>query len=154
MARPRRFTDVKVCNVCKIEKPLEEFTMRLRHERGKTYGPFPMWACKKCVALRSRARYIRTGGDPDGQRRSHLKARFGLTEEDYAELLASQGGCCAICGHPESRSTKRLSVDHCHASGKVRSLLCANCNTGIGLLGDSSEVLRRAADYLDLHLSP
>jgi hypothetical protein len=77
-----------------------------------------------------------------------LARNFGLTVEQYNEMLISQGGVCAICrGKPRGRKT-RLSVDHCHTTRKIRGLLCDHCNRAIGILGESPEVLARAADYL------
>lgn len=67
----------------------------------------------------------------------------------YAELLASQNGLCAICAQPErSRRYKTLSVDHCHASGAIRGLLCSHCNRALGLFKDSVDVLMGAVRYL------
>lgn len=57
--------------------------------------------------------------------------KFGITAEDYYNLLAKQGGKCALCGEPP-RDDKRLSVDHDHATGKIRGLLCTSCNVGLG----------------------
>jgi len=62
----------------------------------------------------------------------------------------AQGGVCAICGKPEATArTKRLCVDHCHETGKVRGLLCSHCNRAIGLLGDSCAILASAITYLE-----
>ncbi len=86
-------------------------------------------------------------------RRQSLR-RFGLTPDDYDQMLAEQGGVCAICCRPE-RSTnpqsgepKRLAVDHCHKTGRVRGLLCAPCNKAIGAFDESEELLCRAITYL------
>lgn len=80
-------------------------------------------------------------------RRQVLK-KYGITEEDYAAMLARQGDVCAICGGTEPGG-KRLAVDHCHTSGRVRGLLCTPCNTALGKLGDTVEGLRRALTYLE-----
>ena len=92
--------------------------------------------------------------DPARQRERQL-ARYGLTGEQFAQLLASQGGGCAVCG-----GTTDLCVDHDHTCcpgrntcGKcVRGLLCSFCNRSIGMMADSSERLRSAADYLDARI--
>lgn len=79
--------------------------------------------------------------------------RFGITQHEYAELFRSQNGVCAICASPETATRngkiKALAVDHCHKTGKVRGLLCSDCNTGIGKLKDSREILISAVRYLD-----
>ncbi len=73
--------------------------------------------------------------------------RYGLTIESYDALHAAQGGRCAICGMA-CASGFRLSVDHCHASGKVRGLLCSACNLGLGKFKDDARRLQAAAEYL------
>jgi hypothetical protein len=90
-------------------------------------------------------------------RASSLRKNFGIEIEDYEVLLASQNGVCAICLEAESYIHKatgkpaRLAVDHCHANGKVRKLLCKACNNGLGLFRDNPELLLKAADYLKEH---
>lgn len=61
-------------------------------------------------------------------------------------MLDRQGGACAICLQVR---TETLHVDHCHATGAVRGLLCGACNRALGLLNDDPGLIRRAADYLD-----
>jgi len=68
--------------------------------------------------------------------------------EEYARLLAEQGGGCAICGGRELGRCRHFSVDHDHATGFVRGLLCNNCNRAVGLFGDDHALLDRAAQYL------
>jgi hypothetical protein len=90
-------------------------------------------------------------------RRNKLRQQYSLTEEQYDEMNARQNGLCAICGKPETRQHKRssspdrLSVDHDHATGKNRELLCFQCNLLIGYAHDDAEVLERAAAYLKKH---
>lgn len=76
--------------------------------------------------------------------------KYGLTSEQYGELLSAQQGTCAICGGTESkgRPGERLHVDHDHATGAVRGLLCSECNRGIGHFGERDDVLIKAAMYL------
>lgn len=83
-------------------------------------------------------------------RRSSLRRKYDMTEDDYSDLLAWQGGGCAICGSPTSRAKgwPHLVVDHCHDTGVVRGLLCNPCNTGIGGLQDDPVMVIRAARYL------
>ena len=83
---------------------------------------------------------------PAMTRKSLLKTKYGLTQEQYGELFAAQGGKCAICGRPPR--TAALHVDHCHATGHIRGLLCHRCNYGLGYFS-SAGALRRAAIYFD-----
>jgi hypothetical protein len=74
-----------------------------------------------------------------------LKRKYNLTEEEYSVMLEKQGGTCAICF---SKCTRALAVDHEHATGRVRGLLCNNCNRGIGHLKDDVAILVSAIKYL------
>ncbi len=79
--------------------------------------------------------------------KSKLKG-FGLTEADFDRMLRAQHGVCAICKRPERKKNyKTLCIDHAHATGVVRGLLCAACNTGLGMFQDSPELLQSAAAY-------
>lgn len=79
-----------------------------------------------------------------------MMRRYGLTPEDYNRMLAEQNGTCALCPRtPEEERYKRLNIDHCHDSGKVRGLLCTPCNHAIGVLGDTAEHVKRAVAYLE-----
>jgi hypothetical protein len=93
---------------------------------------------------KQRAYDARRRGTHNREHRSaQLKCLYGITLEEWEALCAAQGGCCAIC-HRE----RRLDVDHCHESGKVRGLLCRRCNLMLGQCGDDSDLLIKAADYL------
>ena len=75
--------------------------------------------------------------------------RYGIDlKETYAELIEKQGGKCACCGCDESKQKRKFSVDHEHDTGKVRGLLCTNCNTAIGKLGDDLQGCINAVNYL------
>lgn len=87
------------------------------------------------------------------QRGYHIKRRYGVTTEDYDRMLSDQNGGCKLCGKPPamtSQITLRLFIDHCHTTGKVRGLLCARCNTGLGFV-DQSEWLSKALEYREAH---
>ena len=76
------------------------------------------------------------------------KTKYSLTLSQRKEMLVGQGGKCAICDKEESQCRKPFVVDHDHKTGKVRGLLCFKCNTGLGQLGDNTESLMRALNYL------
>jgi len=86
---------------------------------------------------------------------SHLVRTFNITTEDYKEMLRQQNNVCAICGEPETRKYNgiviKLAVDHCHATGKVRGLLCSTCNIALGRFQDSTDLLTKAVNYLKQH---
>ncbi len=72
---------------------------------------------------------------------------YNITMDSWNALYEQQDGCCAICQTPLDCG-KNTHVDHCHESGTVRGLLCSNCNSGIGLLSDSPDMVLRAYHYL------
>ena len=76
-------------------------------------------------------------------------AKYGLTPEAYQEMLEEQGGLCSICR--QSSNERSLAVDHDHISGRVRRLLCTQCNIGIGLFRESPAFLRQAAEYIEYY---
>lgn len=114
---------MKTCSMCGYAKPLTEFNKKRDGLQPK---------CKTCCAIQQRA------------------IRYGITEEQYQQLLAKQDGVCAICERPD-RTYDHLSVDHDHETGAVRGLLCGHCNHAIGKMGDDPELLRKAALYLERH---
>lgn len=93
--------------------------------------------------------------NPDKTKNWKLKDTFGITLEEYKVMLEKQSGLCSICLKPETYLDKRngkirsLSVDHNHATNKVRGLLCRSCNVGIGQFGDNIEVMKNAIKYLE-----
>ena len=84
-------------------------------------------------------------------RKDNLKTRYGITEEQYDLMSANQNNCCAIC---KEKSEVNLSVDHCHSSGKVRGLLCKNCNLGLGYFQDNTNRINEAIEYLNKTKGP
>ena len=131
----------KRCSGCGEDKVFSAF-----HKGAARFGLKA--ACRSCTSVKS-ATYV---GDPCARRKAILKFQlkeYGLTLDDYDTMLGAQGGGCFLCGHVPSVS--RLSVDHCHTSGAVRSLLCNHCNVGLGHFRDNPHLLRSAALYLEQH---
>jgi hypothetical protein len=79
---------------------------------------------------------------------------FNITLEQYEDMVKSQGDCCAICGKHRTKNGKRLAVDHCHATGNVRALLCSLCNKSLGGFKDDINMLIKAIEYLKKHNTP
>lgn len=88
-------------------------------------------------------------------RERDFRRKYGIGTEDYQRLHEAQNGCCAICRQPESwkRDGKvvALSVDHNHADGSVRELLCYQCNTALGKVRESEEILEAMLAYVRKH---
>ncbi len=97
--------------------------------------------------------YRRRTRNPLAERRLMLRKTYGITIEQYLDLLSKQGGVCAICHKPETKTLRgkviHLGVDHNHTTGKMRGLLCFGCNVAIGLMQENSAIMRNAAEYID-----
>lgn len=78
----------------------------------------------------------------------YLRASYGIDLAAYNQMKDDQGGVCAICEKPDTSKKQKLHVDHNHATGHVRGLLCHNCNVGLGAFRDSEPSLLKAIDYL------
>jgi hypothetical protein len=102
----------------------------------------------KLKEQRRRYQKNRRERDPDYERNKSLKKKYGLSAFQFDELLAAQNNRCALCSTDVPGGVGTFHVDHCHDTGRVRGLLCMDCNTGIGKLKDSPELLSRAIDYL------
>jgi hypothetical protein len=141
MADGHRWDCIK-CNLAakRARTALDPEANRARARRWKRENP-----------ERARAKlreYIDSGQKKVWDRQSHLKRKYGITIADYERMSEAQGGVCAICGEarPEERT---LHVDHDHATGVIRGLLCFRCNNALGDFREEYELFRRAADYLD-----
>lgn len=91
--------------------------------------------------------------NPDRVRDSEYKKRFGISYDVVKAKLEEQSHLCAICKQPESAQhngkVRNLALDHCHTTGKIRGMLCTNCNTVLGNAKDNTDVLRSAINYLE-----
>jgi hypothetical protein len=127
----------KWCSGCQENRPLQDFSFQVR--RGKTT---PRCFCKTCTSTNNAKRneYFRAW---------KAKKLYGLDENQLSDLYEKSEGKCEICGIPETKVRGSLCIDHDHASGVVRGLLCRNCNSGMGKLGDSVDMLNRAIAYLN-----
>ncbi len=170
-----READPKTCIKCGEVKPLSEFTFHNRNkgqhrnfchncekELWRKYHKSPQGKEKSREWIESNqekiAEYRRLYREDDVKRerskayhRARLLKEFGMTVDDYMALYEKQNGQCAICGS-ESASNgirKNFCVDHDHETGKVRGLLCHNCNVSVGLMKDTPSLLRKAAEYLE-----
>lgn len=126
----------KWCSGCETSVPLDRFSFMVR--RGKTV---PRNICRACTTRKNRGKMTR-------YRLWSVKTRYGLDAAAYAALYERARDACELCGWKESDHTGYLCVDHCHATGKVRGLLCRNCNSALGKLREDPALLEKAARYL------
>jgi hypothetical protein len=126
---------LKICTRCKEEKPLDDFYTQHNIVNGVRF-PTLSGKCKSCTIALS------------------IEKRLGVSEEEYNVLYLKQNGKCAICFEEETtlsnnmKTTKKLSIDHDHTTGKVRGLVCANCNSAIGLFKENADIVLSAYNYL------
>lgn len=132
----------KSCITCLQILPLESFYRKRQNQKQSE--------CKQCTCVR-RAKWWRSPAGKRSSANTKLKARFGITVEQFEMRLKEQDGKCLICGATESGLGHKLAVDHNHVTGKIRGILCKSCNIGIGNLKDCPDLLRRAADYLEMY---
>lgn len=136
------------CGPCRARGEDERARKRVAVRRCyKCQAPVPEAARKPGKAVCDGCRVDRRADNQARERRRSLR-KYGLTQEQYDQLLASQHGRCAACGTGEP-GTKGWCIDHCHRSGRVRALLCMRCNTVAGLAGEDPAVLRALADWLE-----
>jgi hypothetical protein len=141
--RPTRIVSEKRCYRCGVTKPSSAFT------KNRTTLDWLEAYCRECKYAQNKTRESQLGY----QRRRHLWRSYQLTEAQLRERLASQDGKCAIC-----RLTLRFDVakglrdkvhiDHCHRTGRIRGLLCRDCNWALGTI-ERDGFLKKAVDYLN-----
>jgi hypothetical protein len=124
---------VKLCKGCQTELPLTAFVKDHRNKDGRGARCKPCYNASKTYS-------------PERQRRYKLKHLYGLTPEQYNEILEEQNGC-KIC----HKKSDRYHVDHDHSTGKVRGILCLSCNVAIGHFSDNLSTLQNAIAYLSKH---
>ncbi len=130
----------KICIRCKKSKT--------QYHRDKHNSDGFRNICKDCAKEQSKKYYRESEDYRNRIRSSGLKLRLGITNEDYFELLKEQNNQCAIC-NTKAEENKYFHVDHDHVTGKIRGLLCKQCNHGLGNFRDTKQLLRNAIKYLD-----
>ena len=127
---------------CGAVFPISEFSRS--GSKATTY-------CKGCWGKFNR-KYYKTEQGQRGWRSVIYRNKYGITVEDYDRMLASQDGHCALCPTVTGMGQKtRLHVDHCHNTGKIRGLLCFDCNTGLGKFKDKIDLIEKAFCYLKVN---
>jgi hypothetical protein len=143
--------NLKQCTKCKQYKDKSLF-----HKTKKNSNKLRA-CCKQCHNEQYRKNYAKKPDTykkytssrayrPVLKRKANLK-KFGLTIEIYEKMLFNQNNVCAICKNV-CASGKRLAVDHCHKTSKVRELLCRRCNQSMGKFNDDPILIKNVLDYL------
>jgi hypothetical protein len=150
--RPNRKSDRQYNSECKACTLVYTASWRARNADYADARPLPSSAtCGRCKFQKPASAFALNRTKPRGIQNMCLDCmrdrKYGLEPGEYERILAAQGGVCAICKGPCGRE-RRLSVDHCHSTGRVRGLLCQNCNAAIGMLKEDVALFFRAVDYL------
>jgi Recombination endonuclease VII len=131
-------TGQKRCGRCKEVKPFEEFHRSKQSRDGRFFY------CKPCQSARAKHYYY--NGQAEVRKAAHRRRKFGLTNDRFEQMRADQGDACACCGDPFGQRTPH--VDHDHATGVVRALLCGWCNPMLGQARDDPRRLAAGIEYL------
>lgn len=123
----------KFCTKCGEFRTCDEFNFR-----AKSGDKLQSW-CKHCYKLRTE--------DPLYRRNTHLVRRYGINLAEHDAMIRDQAGLCGVC----KKKMIKTHTDHCHKTGRVRMILCASCNHGLGFFKDDPELLEAAATYIRLH---
>lgn len=158
----------ELCNCLHCEVKLDDSNWSVANQKYKRY------TCKNCWNLRQqtyqklnpnwledrkkRQKEYRDNLDPkvklEREKRRYelyIERVYKISIEDYNKMLVLQNNSCAICKRPKPTGKGGFHVDHCHSTGKVRSLLCSKCNLLLGMAEENSEVLLNASIYLEKH---
>ena len=145
---------MKTCNVCGETKPLSDYYPTQFKSKQFPDKIYYHGKCKSCFIKEKQKDYT-----PEKGRDKNLRHSYGITLQEYNQMLTNQDSKCATCGttEPGGRKSGRgggadvFVVDHCHKTGEVRGLLCHSCNRSMGLLGDNVSILSEMIKYLQNH---
>jgi hypothetical protein len=116
-----------------------------------------VYCCRSCAKhgpkggrkTKKTGEIIQPKKETDESRLKRILTKRGITKSEYLLIAEGHNGCCEICGKPSHEERyKKLSLDHCHETGRPRGFLCANCNLGLGMFKDKTEFLLNAIKYL------
>jgi hypothetical protein len=140
---------MKTCGKCKKQKTDGAFHKDRSRKDGRAT------VCRICRRAIAKAWRDRTGyykrryrENRDSERERILKRKYGIGFKEYHQMLDAQGGKCAICRRP-GPTDRMLNVDHDHATGHVRGILCNNCNRMLGHAKDDTSILSAGIEYLE-----
>lgn len=122
-------------------------------ETGKPTVTTKGYLCKPCASERAKQWYK---NNPEKYFFNQIRAKYGISKDDYLNMVEAQNNKCAICfneetveNHWKPGETRRLSIDHDHKTGLIRGLLCFRCNATLGKVEDNVEYLKSMVNYLE-----
>jgi hypothetical protein len=148
------FNASRICLACEKQLPVICFSLDKRTGKPRS----------RCKACRKAENAVWRADHPDyisdnpvanraRVRRHRIRKRFGIDAPEYDAIMKTFGPCCQICGKEEKQPGRngRLSLDHDHATGRLRGAICSNCNLVLGLVQDDPHILAKAIEYLQKH---
>ena len=143
---------IRICRICGESKPYSEMV------KNKVFSCGIDTICLVCSRNKvkvwrkenpeKRAEQVKREIGKTYTINKHLRSKYGIDHAQYNELLVKQKESCKICGIHHSLLSKRMAVDHCHETGKIRGLLCSSCNSILGYAYDNTNTLEKAIQYL------
>ena len=145
-ARANRINDLKYCPKCKQTKDIKEF-YKTKHNKGRASQCIE---CSKDIRRNIPKKQIHGYymNRKEKQWENKLIRNFGINATEYYKLLKQQNNKCAICKNEYKEGNKKLAVDHCHKTGKIRGLLCSNCNPALGFLKEDLNIIKNLVRYI------
>lgn len=136
------------CNTCRGRRERRELCSKCGKTRDGSHNSY----CRACYQRYARDWAAKNPAKAVAKvRRTRLWEKFQITPEQWWEMYDKQKGKCAVCSTTEPRGMGRFHVDHDHATGKLRGLLCTNCNVALGQAKDDPKILRALASYVEKH---
>lgn len=137
---------MKNCRKCLIDKPIEYFS------KAKRNNDCLHSYCKECMLEYSK-QWVESKGGIEYSREVHYQSTYGISYQHVLDLIKNQDGKCALCEakvslHRGGGFKHKAHVDHCHTTNKIRGILCGNCNTALGKLGDDVKSIQKVLEYL------
>ena len=141
----------RVCTVCGVFKEWESFSWKRskRYKDSSKLHQLKQPKCKDCALIETSS--WRESQSQERLRDLYYKRMYRMSLENFNYMFTSQKGKCKLCNKDLSllnNNPERAVVDHCHTTGKVRGILCNECNRGLGYFRDNSEALFRASIYI------
>lgn len=165
----------KFCTGCQTEKPVSQFNKNKGRKdglNGHCKDCFKAWIDQNKDRVLENGRKYKQANKEEikakrpayhAKKRVHIRknlrqrrlmVRYGITEEEYRLMIGLQEGCCAICRVQFDfigvNKGNKPEIDHCHATNKIRGILCGNCNRALGLFKDDVDALQEAINYLKI----
>ncbi len=139
----KQLINEKRCSKCRLIKPIYAFGKKNYNKDGLNHY------CLNCERERGKLKYAKPE-IKEQKKYYQIKRLYGLTKEDYLNKLDAQNNQCVIC-NTILLNDKNTHIDHNHTTGKIRDILCSNCNHILGIIENNSHYIQNLLRYIDKH---